>query len=128
VDPSSDSRPPYVVVAEQLRARIAAGEFAVGDQLPSGRELAAAYRVAPNTVLAAIRALREEGIVASQQGRGTFVRDAEAARRGQSQPSSEYEALTGQLRAIENMLRDLSDRVRDLEQLAEAAKQPHSGG
>jgi hypothetical protein len=39
----SDSRPPYLVVADRLRERIASGEFAPGSQLPSGKELAAQY-------------------------------------------------------------------------------------
>jgi DNA-binding GntR family transcriptional regulator len=60
-------------VEADLRHRIASGEFAVGDQLPSLRALRTEYDVAEVTVHSAIKELQRAGLVASTTGRGTFV-------------------------------------------------------
>jgi DNA-binding GntR family transcriptional regulator len=109
-DPS-DPRPPYLAVADRLKERIAAGEFAQGSPLPSGRELAGEYAVAPNTVLSAIRQLRDEGLVIAEQGRGTFVRDGAVER-----------LLSGKLDTISAAMESLTVRVRDLEHAAQATR------
>jgi len=108
------SRKAYEAVAEKLRARITSGEFPTGSQLPAGRELAEEYGVAPNTMLSAIRVLRLEGLVVSQQGRGTFVRDADSAGKTHS-PSPEYLWMAAQLTEIQDALRTVSERVTQLE-------------
>jgi GntR family transcriptional regulator len=114
VTPSNDSRPPYQEIADRLRERIASGEFAPGAQLPPGKDLAATYGAAPNTVLSAIRALRDQGLVTSQQGRGTFVRDGAAdVLRGATSP--EFKQLSAKLDDIAGALQTLDDRVRNLE-------------
>lgn len=74
LDPD-DPRPPYVQVANALRAAILTKKFAAGDKLPSRNELARTYNVAPMTVQNAIRELRDEGLIVSRQGSGVFVRD-----------------------------------------------------
>ncbi|WP_088284579.1 GntR family transcriptional regulator [Kineosporia sp. A_224] len=73
LDPN-DSRPPYQQVAAQLRAAILTGKLAPGDQLPSGNEMAQTYAVARQTIQQALRILREEGLIVSRQGTGTFVK------------------------------------------------------
>ncbi len=60
-------------VYESLRARLAGGELAAGDRLPSYVALAAEFGVAPLTVRQVLARLEEEGQVSRQQGRGTFV-------------------------------------------------------
>jgi len=74
LDPD-DPRPPYVQVANALRAAILTKVFAAGDRLPSRNELAKKYNVAPMTVQSALRELREEGLIVSRQGSGVFVRE-----------------------------------------------------
>ena len=74
LDPN-DSRPPYIQVANVLRAAILTKKFAPGEQLPSGPELASTYGVARATVQSALRVLREEGLIVSRQGSGVFVRE-----------------------------------------------------
>lgn len=64
---------PYHQIAAAIRADIASGRLRVGDKLPSRAELAAAHQAAPMTVQNALRQLREEGLVRSEQGRGVFV-------------------------------------------------------
>jgi DNA-binding transcriptional regulator YhcF (GntR family) len=74
LDPD-DPRPPYVQVANALRAAILTKKFTPGDKLPSRNELAKTYNVAPMTVQNALRELREEGLIVSRQGSGVFVRE-----------------------------------------------------
>jgi len=60
-------------LAWRLRAAIDRGELAPGDKLPSLRDAAAAAGVNVNTVRAAYAKLESAGVVATEQGRGTFV-------------------------------------------------------
>ena len=66
--------PPYLQIVRQVRQALRMGILAVGDQLPSVREVVAAVAVNPNTVLKAYRDLEREGLVEARAGQGTFVR------------------------------------------------------
>lgn len=71
----------YEAIYEALRARIEAGEFAVGDRLPSISALQDEYDVPSlGTVRAAQQMLVEDGMIRTEQGRGAFVTSAESAR------------------------------------------------
>ena len=63
----------YLAIAEDLRDRVARGEFAAGRLLPSEAELSAAYDASRVTVRKALEALRDEGLVDARQGFGWFV-------------------------------------------------------
>jgi DNA-binding transcriptional regulator YhcF (GntR family) len=63
-------------IARCVRNGVAAGELAVGEQLPPAVELAAALSVDRNTVLAAYRQLRDEGLLEFRRGRGARVASA----------------------------------------------------
>ena len=69
-------------IAAVLRRGIPAGELAVGDPLPPAAELGDALGVDRNTVLAAYRLLRTDGILEFRRGRG--VRIARADRPAES--------------------------------------------
>lgn len=60
-------------LADALRARIAAGEWAPGEQLPSEQALAEESGVSRPTVRIALRSLIASGLVRTRQGAGTFV-------------------------------------------------------
>jgi GntR family transcriptional regulator len=60
-------------VAAQIRRAIADGEAQPGERLPPARDLAAIMRVNTNTVLRALRTLRDEGLLEIRQGRGIRV-------------------------------------------------------
>src|SRR5262245_46728074 len=75
-----DPRPPYLQVADQLRAQIATGDLKPGEQLPSTRELASMYEIAPMTAQSAVRVLRDQGLVVAQQGKGVYVHEGAASR------------------------------------------------
>lgn len=66
-----DARPPWVQLAAILRAQIASGE--ITGRVPSERTLHETYGLAPVTIRKAIRALREEGLVETVPGWGTYV-------------------------------------------------------
>lgn len=60
-------------VAASIRRAIAEGEAKPGEKIPQARDLAAELGVNTNTVLRAIRLLREEGILEAGRGRATTV-------------------------------------------------------
>jgi GntR family transcriptional regulator len=63
----------HVQVAAEIRRAIAAGEAKPGDRLPPARDLAAELGVNTNTVLRALRLLRDEGLLDFKRGRGVHV-------------------------------------------------------
>jgi GntR family transcriptional regulator len=64
----------YLQIAQQVKQALRLGLLAVGDRLPTAKEVVAATAINPNTVLKAYRELEREGLVEPRQGAGTFVR------------------------------------------------------
>lgn len=60
-------------VASELRRAISTGEAKPGERLPPARDLAAVLGVNTNTVLRALRTLRDEGLLEFRRGRGITV-------------------------------------------------------
>jgi GntR family transcriptional regulator len=69
----SDSRPMYLQITEQIRRRIAVGDWSPGTEMPSIRQLAAALSVSVITVKRAYRDLEEEGVIVTHHGKGSVV-------------------------------------------------------
>jgi GntR family transcriptional regulator len=65
--------PVYRQLIDQVRGGIASGSLAVGDQLPTVRQLAVDLSINPNTVVRAYRELELGGLLETHQGTGTFI-------------------------------------------------------
>ena len=63
----------YQEIAQQIKAHIESGEFAVGTRLPAERELARQLKVSRPSVREALIALEVEGLVEVKTGTGVFV-------------------------------------------------------
>jgi GntR family transcriptional regulator len=72
IDPGSPM-PLHEQVAAAIRRAIADGEAVPGERLPPAIDLAAVLGVNPNTVLRALRTLRDEGLLEFRRGRGVTV-------------------------------------------------------
>jgi GntR family transcriptional regulator len=71
----TDARPMYLQIMEQIRARIAAGDWPAGRELPSIRALAAGLNVSVITIKRAYLDLETEGVIVTRHGKGSFVAD-----------------------------------------------------
>ncbi len=69
----SDPTPLHEQAAAQIRRSIAEGDARPGERLPPARDLAAVMRVNTNTVLRALRELRDEGLLEFRRGMGIRV-------------------------------------------------------
>jgi GntR family transcriptional regulator len=69
----SDSRPMYLQIMEQVKQRVAVGEWVPGDEIPSIRQLAVALRVSVITIKRAYLELEREGVIVTQHGKGSIV-------------------------------------------------------
>jgi GntR family transcriptional regulator len=69
----TDRTPVYAQLERGIRSAIAAGRLAIGDQLPTVRQLAVDLRVNANTVAKVYAFLERAGILETRRGVGTFV-------------------------------------------------------
>ena len=68
----------YLQIMEQIRQRIALGDWPPGKELPSIRSLAASLRVSVITVKRAYEELENDGVIVTRHGKGSFVADRAA--------------------------------------------------
>ena len=69
----SDKRPMYLQIMEAVKQRIAVGDWAEGQAIPSIRQLAVDLQVSVITVKRAYLELEREGIIVTQHGKGSRV-------------------------------------------------------
>ena len=69
----TDKRPMYLQIMEQIKQRIAVGDWAEGQAIPSIRQLAVDLQVSVITVKRAYLELEREGVIVTQQGKGSRV-------------------------------------------------------
>lgn len=77
----TDARPLQVRIADNIRAKIEVGELAAGEKIPTLEALAKQYECSIGAVRAAVDLLKQQGILTTRQGSGTFVRERKAAKR-----------------------------------------------
>jgi GntR family transcriptional regulator len=66
--------PKYAQVVTEIQRRIESGEYPPGSLLPSEHQLSDEFQIARPTAVRALRVLREDGWIETQQGKGSFVR------------------------------------------------------
>lgn len=66
--------PLYLQLAQLLRQEIMSGRYKRGDMLPGEAALTDSYAVSPSSARSAMRVLREEGLVETRRGAGSYVR------------------------------------------------------
>src|SRR5450631_4631782 len=69
----SDRRPMYLQIMEQVKQRVAVGDWAAGNEIPSIRQLAMSLRVSVITIKRAYLELEREGVIVTQHGKGSQV-------------------------------------------------------
>jgi GntR family transcriptional regulator len=69
----SDKRPMYFQIMEQIKQRIAVGDWTEGQAIPSIRQLAVDFGVSVITVKRAYLELEREGIIVTHHGKGSHV-------------------------------------------------------
>jgi len=75
---NASGRAAYQQIIDQVKSDIALGRLAVGQQLPTVRQLAGQLAINPNTIAKAYRALEHEGIITTRPGAGAFVCDTDS--------------------------------------------------
>ena len=63
----------YLQIIIQIKNRVAVGEWEPGYKLPSIRELAVLLKVSVITIKRAYQELETEGVIVTQQGKGSFI-------------------------------------------------------
>ena len=120
----ADARPMYLQIIEQIRMRVAAGDWAPGKELPSIRALAADLKVSVITVKRAYLDLEAEGVIVTRHGKGSFVADVNGLA-GELKASkldehlNEAAAIGRQLGLTED---DLAERLRRIHRDLETKK------
>src|ERR1700760_1795191 len=98
--------PKYAQVIDELRRRIESGEYPPGSLLPSEHQLSDEFQIARPTVVRALRVLRQDGWIETQQGKGSFVRgrpalaDLESARHGATELDRDEASEAGDLAEV----------------------------
>jgi GntR family transcriptional regulator len=69
----ADGRPMYLQIIDQIRQRIAVGDWPRGSEIPSIRQLAIDIGVSVITVKRAYFELEREGLIVTQHGKGSSV-------------------------------------------------------
>ena len=112
----ADRRPMYLQIMEQIRRRIAVGDWQPGQEMPSIRTLAAAVQVSVITVKRAYLELERDGVIVTRQGKGSFVADGADLRTQlrRDELDEHLSAAVGHRPPARTDLADLETRVREL--------------
>jgi DNA-binding GntR family transcriptional regulator len=78
--------PVYKQIADEIRGRISSGDIVPGEAMPSETELESEYGIARTTARRVARELREQGLVYTVQGEGTFVGEPDVPRAPRKTP------------------------------------------
>lgn len=65
----------YLQIMDQIRHRVAVGDWPPGQEIPSIRAMAAGLSISVITVKRAYLELEREGVIITRQGKGSFISD-----------------------------------------------------
>lgn len=120
----SDKRPMYLQIMEQIKQRIAVGDWKEGQPIPSIRQLAVDLQVSVITVKRAYLELEREGVIVTQQGKGSHVastpglgaRLREQELEQHLEQATRIAAMLGiRPKELEERLREAGDRISEKE-------------
>ena len=120
----ADKRPIYLQIIEQIKQRIAVGDWAEGQPIPSIRQLAVDLQVSVITVKRAYYELEREGVIVTQHGKGSRVSSTPglAARLHEQELQQHLEQaarIAAQMgmpqKQLQNRLREAGDRIAEEE-------------
>lgn len=66
-------KPKYQLIVDFIKEKISMGEWAIGSQIPSQRNLAKLFEVNRSTVITALEELMADGLIEGRAGKGTVV-------------------------------------------------------
>ncbi len=69
----TSDKPIYIQIVDDILTKVFSERIALGDQLPSVRELAVFYTVNPNTIQKVINELVDKEVITIERGKGSFV-------------------------------------------------------
>jgi GntR family transcriptional regulator len=111
----ADKRPIYLQIMEQIKRRVAVGDWPERHPLPSIRQLAVDLQVSVITVKRAYLELEREGVIVTQQGKGSRVASNPGlGMRLHQQELQKHLEQAIRLSAVLGMdARELEDRLRE---------------
>lgn len=98
-------------IADAIRLDIVGGKLANGDRLPTEALLAERFSANRHTVRRALAVLAEEGVVAAEQGRGTFVKSIRRLTYPIGKRTRFREGLKGQAGSLTSV--SISDKIEN---------------
>jgi len=132
--------PVYIQIHNEIRKEIESGKWAVGERIPSERQLSQDFDVSRMTLRQAIQTLVDEGILQRQVGSGTYVSSSKVQEKMSGttsfteitesqgkQPSSKtvsYHVADPSISEIEKLKLHDGDQVLRMERIRYADKQP----
>ncbi len=120
----TDKRPMYLQLIEQIKQRIALGDWAEGQLIPSIRQLAVDVQVSVITVKRAYYELEREGVIVTQHGKGSRVSStpglgARLREQELKQHLDQAARIAAQMgipqKQLQNRLREAGDRIAEEE-------------
>ena len=111
----TDGRPIYLQLMNQIKQRVAVGDWKAGEPIPSIRQLAADLQISVITIKRAYLELEREGVIVTQHGKGSVV--AENVKLGSRLYEEELSKHLAEAARLAVLLgigpRELQRRVRD---------------
>jgi len=119
---TASGMPFYRQIIDQVLLGVADGRLSTGTQLPTVRQLAVDLSVNLNTVAKAYREMEIRGIVATQQGTGTFITEGKSERPAREKRKALQELIDQQIALATARGLSIEDLIEALVQRAEKAQ------